>query len=351
MGPPPSAVQALLTFLQQQPAALVPPPYETEHPPHTGHKRFLSAYADHLGAHALAADMLAGQGVTGFLVILAQFLRGQRTAIITPEYTETLELFSYATFVAPADGRRDTAEQRLDRVLRAMRTHDYVLLSNPSNPYGHIIDAESLVVACRKYPQCQLVLDEEYVEFAGPGRSLIGAEVDNLVILQSAGKTYGITGSRSGMLWTRNTALRRQIEAHLARKWPMSLLDVTLAIAALQDETWLETVMPRLAKDAHRLENLLYDHFGDALAPGAQAHFRFVTLDPASGDADSIRRHMSRHGIKARVFDGCLKGSQAGMRLRAPCDEGGFTALEAALNTMHWATWCDATTPERRDPA
>ncbi|MEV1042360.1 aminotransferase class I/II-fold pyridoxal phosphate-dependent enzyme [Streptomyces sp. NPDC050204] len=328
-------MQALLTFLQERSAALVPPPYETEQPPYTGHKRFLSAYADHLGAHVQVEDMLAGQGVTGFLVILAHLLRGERTAVITPEYTETLERFSYATFVAPADGRRDTADQRLDRVLQAMRTHDYVLLSNPSNPYGHIIDADSLVSACRKYPGCQLVLDEEYVEFAGPRRSLAGAEVDNLVILQSAGKTYGTTGARTGMFWTRNRALRRRVEEHLPKKWPISLLDGRFATAALQDETWLETVMPRLTKDAQRLEGLLHEHFGDALAPGAQVHFRFVALDLSRPAAHSLNRHMRRHGIKARIFDGRLRGSQAGMRLRAPCDEEEFAALEDALKAMH----------------
>ncbi|NEA20749.1 hypothetical protein [Streptomyces halstedii] len=84
-------------------------------------------------------------GVTEFLVLLARPPRTSRVAVITPEYTETMRFFSYADFHARTDDVRDTPGLRLKRLWAAMRTHDHVVLSNPSNPLGHYLPRAQLI--------------------------------------------------------------------------------------------------------------------------------------------------------------------------------------------------------------
>ncbi|MCM2392671.1 aminotransferase class I/II-fold pyridoxal phosphate-dependent enzyme [Streptomyces albipurpureus] len=326
LGPPPGAVAALHHFLDHHAHRLMPPPYEAPSPPYRAERLYLQAVADRLGVNE--QDMLPGRGVTEFLVILARLLRPSRVAVITPEYTETMRLFSYADFHGPADGVQDTADLRLQRLRAAMRTHDHVVLSNPSNPMGHYLPRAQLIQACAENPAAVLVVDEEYIEFQGPGLSLAGADVTNLIVLQSTGKTYGITATRAGMLWTRNSRLHRRVQDELP-SWPLSLLDITLATAALRDTAWLPTALGRTNTAARRLQTLLTGRFGTAVAD-SDIHYRFLHLD----NPYPALEHLHAHGISGRLFTRTARGSVPGLRLMTPTTDAEFEQLRTALNTL-----------------
>ncbi|MGZ2361696.1 aminotransferase class I/II-fold pyridoxal phosphate-dependent enzyme [Streptomyces sp. 372A] len=326
LGPPPAAVAALQEFLDHHASQLMPPPYEAPHRPFRAERLYLDAFANRLGADE--HHMLAGRGVTEFLVILARILHGARVAVITPEYTETMRRFSYADFIGPKDTAGDTSGDRADRMHAAMQTHEFVVLSNPSNPLGHFIERDELLAGCRAHPACVLIVDEEYIQFQPGAPSTAGASADNLIVLQSTGKTYGITGTRAGMLWTRNSRLHQAVADQLPT-WPLSLLDITLATAALGDETWFPTKLALIHPAGRRLQNLLTRHFGTATAP-ADVHYRFVH----SPDPRPLLEHLHTHGITARLFTSTTPGTAPGLRLVAPSTEPEFIQLQRALDTL-----------------
>ncbi|MCX4826936.1 aminotransferase class I/II-fold pyridoxal phosphate-dependent enzyme [Streptomyces sp. NBC_01142] len=327
LGPPPGAVAALRDFLDHHAHRLMPPPYEAPRRPYRAERRYLQAFADQLGVDE--QDMLAGRGVTEFLVILARLLRRARVAVITPEYTETMRRFFYADFIGPTIGARDTVELRAQRMREAMRTHDYVILSNPSNPLGHYIPRAELLEACKAHPNSVLVVDEEYIQFQPGALGMAGANVANLVVLQSTGKSYGITGTRAGMLWTRRASRMYQAVLDQLPTWPLSLLDITLATAALQDNAWLPKTLAQITADGRRLEELLTDRFGAAVAP-ADIHYRFVHL----ADPHPVLEHFHAHGITARLFTGTPRGTVPGLRMAAPSTDTEFEQLRTALETL-----------------
>jgi histidinol-phosphate aminotransferase len=327
LGPPPAAIAALRDFLDGSAHQLMPPPYEAPRPPYRAERRYLQAFADRLGVDV--QDMLAGRGVTEFLLILARLLRRSRVAVITPEYTETMARFHYADFIGPADGAFDTVEQRGQRMRDAMRTHDYVILSNPSNPMGHYIPRAELLEACKSNPATVLIVDEEYINFQPGAIGMAGAAVPNLIILQSTGKSYGITGTRAGMLWTQRPSRLYQAVADQLPTWPLSLLDITLATAALQDDSWLPQALGKIAADGRSLEELLIKRFGPAVTC-ADIHYRFVHLP----DPRPALEHLHIHGIAARLFTGSEPGTVPGLRLSAPNTDAEFTQLRTALETL-----------------
>ncbi|MER5615919.1 aminotransferase class I/II-fold pyridoxal phosphate-dependent enzyme [Streptomyces sp. NPDC002215] len=326
LGPPPAAVATLQDFLDRHADRLMPPPYEAPYRPFRAERLYLDAFATRLGIDDL--DMHAGRGVTEFLVILARLLRKARVAVITPEYTETMRRFSYADFLGPAEAVTDTPAARAERMHTAMGTYDYVILSNPSNPLGHYIPRDELLTACRAHPATVLIVDEEYIQFQPGARSIAGASADNVIALQSTGKTYGITGTRAGMLWTRNRRLHQAVADQLPT-WPLSLLDITLATAALTDDTWFPATLARIHPTARRLENLLTRRFGTAVAP-ADVHYRFLHLP----DPQPLLEHLHTHGITARLFTSATRGTAPGLRLAAPTTEAEFTQLQQALDSL-----------------
>lgn len=339
-GPPAHAVRALIDFLSEHPDQLVHPPYESADPAwYRAHKRYLTAFAGHLRrrctppADIEIADMVAAGGVTEHLYVLARLLRSEPVAVITPEYSGTLKRFGeFADFIGPEPGVMDTAERRLERIRRAATSghYRYVIFSNPNNPVGHFVEPEALLEVCERSPQTTLIVDEEYSAYQGDWDvSLVGAACLNVVVLQSSGKPFGITGgSRAGVLWTRQEPLRAAVAAQIPT-WPLSIPEIVLASAALESDVWLLAQMNHARSHAQILQAMLADRFGSlAIAPGAAIHYRLLVHD----DPLALHAHLLDHGINTRAFTPG-PGRVSSVRITAPNSSAEFDQLYAALRS------------------
>ncbi|MEV8396709.1 aminotransferase class I/II-fold pyridoxal phosphate-dependent enzyme [Streptomyces niveus] len=323
-GPAPAAVAALraLDF-----AELVRPPYEAA-------SRFLDACAKDLDVDA--DHLTAGRGVTEFITMTSQILAGERphrgrraVAVVVPEYSGTVAAFPYADLVGPPHGDPPSVKGRLALVHRAMETHRFVILSNPSNPEGLYADRDELLDIATGHPSSLLIVDEEYYRFHDGARSLAGADVDNIAVWTSIGKTYGLTGLRAGTMWTRNKSLAEQVRRYVPT-WPLSQLDSVASVAALTDTAWRDDTLRRIRTDSYLSEVLLGQLFGASRVSGS-VHFRFVTLDTPA----PIAEHLESQGIATRMFDGTLPGHTCGIRFLAPTSPDQRDRLADAVSTCH----------------
>lgn len=308
LGPPPSATAVLVDFHGPRRRKLAQPPDDSAALVQNAFAKDLSAD----GRYVHPRSLVLGRGVTEFIEMLARILRydGKRVAVIVPEYTGTVEKFAFADFVGPVDTALDSAELRLDRVRHAMKAYDYVILSNPSNPLGHYLRPDALLKICKENPAAILVVDEEYVRFQPDGRTLAGADVNNLVVWQSAGKTYSLVGSRVGVMWTRHPVLLARVKARVVT-WPVSLLDASVAVAALQDTAWRDASLETVRKEAQALHELLTE-LGATVS--GSIHFRFVHLR----DPNPLASYLRTRGISVRTFQANQPGRASGIRIMAP---------------------------------
>jgi histidinol-phosphate aminotransferase len=74
-----------------------------------------------------------------------------------------------------------------------------IFLCSPNNPTGNIIKKESILKIIKEF-QGLVILDEAYIDFT-PGKSFLPElkKFDNLVILQTFSKAWGMAGIRLGM--------------------------------------------------------------------------------------------------------------------------------------------------------
>lgn len=321
-GPAPAARTAVdaLDF-----TALVRPPYDAA-------AQFLTACAADLGVDA--DDLTPGRGVTEFITLTSQILTalkpkaGRRAvAVITPEYSGTVSAFRYADLIAPPPETPPSAKVREALVHRAMETHQVVVLSNPSNPEGLYIDAKRLLGIAVGHPTSLLIVDESYIAFQRDAETLTGADVDNIVVWQSIGKTYGLVGLRAGLMWTRHEQLTNKIRKFVPT-WPLTLPTTVASVAALADTDWRDDTLRRNRTDAYLAEILLEQLFGASRISGT-AHFRFVRLaDPAP-----VAEHLEKQRIAVRTFDGDIPGHPSGIRVLAPTSAAQRDRLSDAVNS------------------
>lgn len=150
-----------------------------------------------------------GPGIMGIIRNISEFLINEKTRILGcapqfPRFISEVELkkgkYEYYSLEKKNNYKFMIGEflEKLDK------EYDLIHIENPNNPTGQIIDIkdiEKIIVKARKYNSIVLI-DEaygDYMEEKNSAISLIG-KYDNIIVLRSASKYYGLPNHRVGYL-------------------------------------------------------------------------------------------------------------------------------------------------------
>ncbi|ARN80216.1 threonine-phosphate decarboxylase CobD [Methylocystis bryophila] len=260
-------------------------------------------------------SVVAGAGTQAFIDLLPRVFPARRVATLG---------FCYAEHAARwrAAGASVTQAQSLDE----LATMDVAIVVNPNNPDGRIAPPSDLLHLARRLSTRGglLVVDEAFADFTPElcVEPLLAKEPDageNLVVLRSFGKAYGLPGLRLGFALCappRAAALRAA-----QGPWGVSGPALAAGARALADSAWLRETRDFTAQSAQRLDSLLAMA---GLAPiGGTSLFRLVESVHA---ARSFARLCSA-GILARRFD----ERPSWLRFGLPAGPRDFERLAGAL--------------------
>lgn len=170
--------------------------------------------------HKLHIDtVLAGNGTTQFIYTLPRVLKSRRVLIIAPTYVDYADScrmngipFEFL-ITEPADG----FQIDLNKLERALAGVDTVFICNPNNPTGTIIPIDSLKKLINRNPDIFFVVDESYLPFVPNYNrlSLIGNRSENLIVLNSMSKIFGIPGLRIGFVIASKETIRKILNYYL----------------------------------------------------------------------------------------------------------------------------------------
>lgn len=158
------------------------------------------------GFHGIQPDnVVAGNGTTWFIYTLPRALGAKRAVILGPTYSDYRDACQMHGvpydhfFLTPDNGFS------LDADAFSMHLHraDMVLICNPNNPTGNLIQKETLVRLLQQHPDTVFVVDESYLPFAdGADQVSLVSETGfgNLIVLSSMSKIFRIPGLRTGFL-------------------------------------------------------------------------------------------------------------------------------------------------------
>ena len=113
-----------------------------------------------------------------------------------------------------------------------------VWVCNPGNPTGAICDSTWLKKVALSYPGTMFVIDEAFMEIASEGRGLASATatIDNIIVIRSMSKAFGMAGLRMGYLITNEPLARQLSKEHIM--FNTNTIAVTSALYALQGPSW-----------------------------------------------------------------------------------------------------------------
>ncbi|WP_374325269.1 threonine-phosphate decarboxylase CobD [Aquipseudomonas alcaligenes] len=260
-----------------------------------------------------AAALLPVAGSQAAIQALPRLRRpGLRVGVVSPAYAEH----------ALAWRREGHLVQELSEgtVERDLEYFDLLLVINPNNPSGRLIERERLLGWHTRLAERGgwLVVDEAFMDCT-PQHSLAAeSQRPGLIVLRSFGKFFGLAGIRLGFVLAEQ-ALLDQLSEQLG-PWTVSGPARAVAAALLADAEGQQRQRERLCADGLRLAVLLSAH---GLAPaGGTALFQLVGHAHAVG----LHGYFARRGILLRLF-----AESRCLRFGLPADEAGWQRLEQAL--------------------
>ncbi|MCS5558032.1 MAG: aminotransferase class I/II-fold pyridoxal phosphate-dependent enzyme [Oceanospirillaceae bacterium] len=195
------------------------------------------------------------------------------------------------------------AQQATQQIDSAMANGDvgHLVIINPNNPTGTLFPVEQLLLWAQQLNNGFLVVDEAFID-THPTASLLSQTLpDNLVILRSVGKFFGLAGIRLGFTFASPrvlTALRQHIGP-----WSVNGPAQSVAIAALNDQVWQQQMRQQLVRQAPTQLQLWHQpllQLGTSLAAQHEL-FRCFAMTPDL--AHKLHQSAAEQGILLRPVD------------------------------------------------
>ncbi|MGV9672020.1 Rv2231c family pyridoxal phosphate-dependent protein CobC [Gordonia sp. NPDC003504] len=267
------------------------------YPSHAASARTCAAIAN---VHGRATDevMLLAGAADGFELLPKLGVR--HAALLQPSFTEP-ELVLRAAGIAVTQVVIDPAQPiDVDVASRIPPDADLVVVGNPTNPTSMLHDADGL--AGLRRPGRVLVVDEAFADLTidpisgrTEPQSLAHRRFDDVIVVRSVTKTFGLAGLRAGYLLGAPDLLARLQSGR--RAWPLSS-PALAALAACVSEQGVrfcaeQAIAVRAERD-HLVRRL--DEIGVSVSAPPSAPFVLIELPHAF----AIRESLRNNGIAVR---------------------------------------------------
>lgn len=255
-----------------------------------------------------------GSGAAELLFHLALTLAPKHALLLAPtfaEYERALKTVDCSVTFCPLyekDGftLTDKCVGKIDPA------QDLLVLCNPNNPTGHVIDPqlmERILKKCRDY-KITVLVDECFLPFLDDpdAHTLKGKLKDypNLIILRAFTKLYAMAGLRLGYILCSDEKMMERFWLY-EQPWNVSLPAQVAGVAALADEAYLEKTKAWLASERPFLASALRS-LGMTVY-GSQANYMFFKChkrqdlkERMAGQKVLIRSCANYRGLDARFY-------------------------------------------------
>jgi histidinol-phosphate aminotransferase len=243
-------------------------------------------------------------------LILSTIGKNRRCTIFTPTFSYFITRCELHGIVLDrvALNKEDNTVDKLDFLKSAMDS-DMVYICSPNNPTGNQFDREFLLEIIKSLTDKLILFDEAYVEFANYTLISYISKNNNIVLLRTLSKAFGLAGARLGYLIA-NEKLARTFRSTIQSPYPLNSLSLTIASMMLSRYRHRVNETVELIKNERKR---MYDHLSKINGIKvftSDANFIFFE----SGDKfNSILKNLQKNRVVVKVFGdidnrkGCMR--------------------------------------------
>lgn len=250
-----------------------------------------------------------GNGSDQILDLILSNFASKQTRVLTSNPTfgffeERCKLYSIPVTAIPFSSDMTL---NIKEFLKVSKNADILYIDSPNNPTGFQFQKNDLQKLVKSFDGL-IIIDEAYGEFGDFSLSSMVKSQENLIVVQTLSKSFGLAGLRLGY-FIANKKFTDAFNHVLQYPYPVSTLTIESAILALEQSAQVKEAVQIIKEERKRIiENLRkYDAFEvfDSKA-------NFVLFD-AHGSHKRVYDALAEQGISIRKLgkigkhDGCLR--------------------------------------------
>lgn len=214
----------------------------TQYPSNLKHQNMLASKLFHINEE----NLVVCNGVSEVINILPDVFDG-KFGILTPTFNEYINAIS-KNRIYLSNVKNEKYRYSVKELYELEENCENIILINPDNPSANLVSKFELLefLDYLKKKKKYLIIDESFIDFSeadGLNKMLtqkIISKYENLLIIKSIGKSYGVPGLRLGVVSSSNQELLSKISKRLCI-WNINSLA----------ETFLE-IMPKYIQDFNK---------------------------------------------------------------------------------------------------
>jgi histidinol-phosphate aminotransferase len=278
-----------------------------------GSERLVHALSEYI---KMPKEMIGvGNGSDQIIDLILGNFASKETKILTSEPTfrffeERCKLYSIPTIKIPFEVDMSLS---LEKFLANSKRADILYLDSPNNPTGFQFQRKQLENLVQTFGG-PIIIDEAYVEFADYSITNMTKNMNNLIVLRTLSKSFGLAGLRIGYF----IASKKIVDAFtkvIQYPYPLNTIAIETGILALQQSKYFTDIVDLVKKERLRITEKLR---GMKVFKVFDSKANFI-LFAAGGSSQRIHKALIEQGIviknlgKIGKHEGCLRvtiGSQ-----------------------------------------
>ncbi len=203
------------------------------------------------------------------------------------------------------------------------------IVCNPNAPSGSFVSIDELASLADELSGV-LLIDEAYVDFAEANCTHLIKEFDNVIILRSLSKGYGLAGLRFGYAIAQSNLIKGLMK--VKDSYNVDAIALAAATAAIKDQKYFAETTEKVKK----ARGLLMEQLRDLGFEVPQSHANFVLAGCKDRKADIIFDELKERRIYVRYFD--LPGLEDKLRITVGTDEQNSKLISALKEILSQET-------------
>ncbi len=203
--------------------------------------------------------------------------------------------------------RRDNSLNKKN-FLRAAENSNIIYICSPNNPTGNQFHEDDVKDIIDNLKNKLIILDEAYVEFGKYSMSKYVVDLENVVILRTFSKAFGLAGARVGYLIS-NEKFASIFRKTIQSPYPVNSISLSIASKVLTKSKYIMQVVEEIKIERNRLFKKIKD-MKSIKVYESDANFIFIN---AQNKYDIILKELKREKIIVKEFGnigerkGCLR--------------------------------------------
>jgi histidinol-phosphate aminotransferase len=187
----------------------------------------------------------------------------------------------------------------IDHYIESLRSTGarIAFITNPHSPTGRLMPEAQIRRVCEAAPATLVVLDEAYIHYTQTAGSIeLTRAYDNLIVLRTFSKAYGLAGLRLGFAIAGNKRLISPL-INIKPTWNLGQMQIAAGVAAIGDDEHVDRTVETIVEMRDYITERLAGLNRFRMVPGSRSNFFLLEIADESLDSTSLFQALLERGV------------------------------------------------------